>query len=199
MAFAGASDSCGMGQVQRADVEGWSPEERGRVARLLDEFVERPAMQRPPKQRLVVILVTCIGAAVLIPWIAFLSLSLPRSYSVRAWNVVWVGFDIALAACLAVTGWWVLQRRQVAMFGLVIAATLLLCDAWFDVCLAWNTSDQTWALLSAAVEIPLAVFLAGTALRILGRTARVVRQLRGQLDGPHSVLRQRFVMLPPDA
>ena len=188
-----------MGPIERADVERWSPEERSRVARLLDEFVERPAMQRPPKQRLFVILVTCIGAAVLIPWIAFLSLSLPKSYSVRAWNIVWIGFDIALATGLAVTGWWVLQRRQVAMFGLVVTATLLLCDAWFDVCLAWNTSDQTWALLSAAVEIPLAAFLAASALRILGRSARIVRQLRGQRVGADSVFRQRFVMLPPDA
>jgi hypothetical protein len=188
-----------MRPVERADVEEWSPGERNRVARLLDEFVERPAMRRPPKQRLVVILVTCLGAAALIPWIVFLSLSLPRSYSVRAWNVVWVGFDIALSVCLAVTGWWVLGRRQVAMFGLVVSAALLLCDAWFDVCLAWNTSDQTWALLSAAVEIPLAVFLAASAFRILGRTARIVQQLRGQIDGPESVFRQRFVMVPPNA
>lgn len=186
-----------MGPVQRADVEEWSADERARVARLLDEFIARPAMKRPPRQRLVVILVTCVGAAVLIPWTAFLSMSLPKTYSVRAWNVVWVGFDIALAVCLAMTGWWVLQRRQVAMFGLLVAATLLLCDAWFDVCLAWNTSDQAWALLSAAVEVPLALFLAASALRILRRTSRIVRQLRGQLDAPASVWQQRFVMLPP--
>ena len=85
------------------------------------------------------------------------------------------------------------------MFGLLVAATLLMCDAWFDVCLAWNTSDQLWSLLSAAVEVPLAVLLAGSALRILRRTSRIVRQLRGQVDGPDSVWRQRFVMLPPEA
>ena len=183
---------------EREDVQQWSPEERSRVARLLDELVDRPMLHRQPKQRLVVIVVTCAGAAVLIPWIGFLSASLPRTHSVRAWNVVWIGFDSALAACLGVTGWWVLQRRQVAMFGLVAAATLLLCDAWFDVCLAWNTADQTWAVLSAAVEVPLAALLAASALRILGRTSRIVRQLRGEVDGPDSVWKQRFVIMPPD-
>jgi hypothetical protein len=155
-------------------------------------------MHHPPKQRLLVIIATCVGAAVLIPWIGVLWASLPRSYSVRAWNVVWIGFDIALAVSLGITGWWVLQRRQVAMFGLVVTATLLICDSWFDVCLAWNTSGQIWALLSAAVEVPIAVLLASSALRILRRTSRIVRELRGQADAPDSVWKQRFVMLPPD-
>jgi hypothetical protein len=184
--------------IQREDVERWSAEERGRVARLLDEFIDRPTMDRPPKLRPVVIVLMVAGAALLIPWIAFLSTTLPKSYSAQAWNVVWIGFDLTLAVCFAVTGFWVLQRRQVAMFGLVVAATLLACDAWFDVCLAWNTSDQTAALLAAAVEVPLAVALAATALRILGRTSRIVRQLRGQLDASDSIWRQRFAMVPPD-
>ena len=188
-----------MSVPEREAVQQWSPEERSKVARLLDEFVDRPTVHRQPRQRLVVIIVTCAGAAVLIPWIGFLATSLPRSHSVRAWNVVWIGFDIALAASLGVTGWWVLQRRQVAMFGLLVAATLLVCDAWFDVCLAWNTSEQFAALLGAAVEIPLAVLLAGSALRILRRSSGIVRQLRGQIDGADSVWQQRFVMLPPDA
>jgi hypothetical protein len=186
-----------MGPVQRADVEQWSTEERSRVARLLNEFIERPAMNRPPKLRLVVIVLTCVGAVALLPWIAFLSMSLPKSYSVRAWNVVWIGFDAALALCLGVTGWLVLQRRQVAMFGLIVVSTLLVCDAWFDVCLAWNTSDQAWALLSAAVEVPLAAVFAATGFRILGRTSRIVRQLRGEIGGSDSIWHQRFAMLPP--
>jgi hypothetical protein len=185
--------------VQREDVERWSTEERARVARLLDEFVDRPSVNRPPKLRFVVIALTFMGAAVLIPWIVYLSTSLPQTYSVRTWDVVWVGFDIALATCLAATGWWVLQRRQIAMFGLIVVAALLMCDAWFDVCLAWNTSGQTASLLSAAVEVPLALVLAGSAVRILERTSRITRQLRGQTGEPDSVFQQRFVMLPANA
>lgn len=186
-----------MEAVLRADVEGWSAEERARVARILDDFIERPPLNRPSRLRILVIILTFIGAAVLIPWIVYLSNSLPQTHSVRAWNIVWIGFDAALAVCLGVTGWWVLQRRQLAMFGLIVTATLLLCDAWFDVCLAWNTSGQTAALLSAAVEVPLALVLAGSAVRILARTSRITRQLRGQVGGSDSVWEQRFVMLPP--
>ena len=182
----------------RDDVQQWSTEERAHVARLLDELVVRPSLgRRPPKQRLLVVVVTCIGAAVLVPWIAFLSVSLPRSHSVRQWNVVWVGFDIALAACLGLSGWWVVQRRQLAILGLVVAATLLVCDAWFDMCLAWGTSEQTWALVGAAIELPVAALMAGSALRILRRTSAVVQQLRGRTDAPESLWKQQFVMLPP--
>lgn len=171
------------------------------MARLLDELVDRPEVgRRPPAQRLLVIVVTCAGAALLLPWIGYLSMSLPPSHSARAWNVVWVGFDIALAAWLAATGWWVVQRRQVALLGLAVTATLLACDAWFDVCLAWNSSEQASALVSAAlVEFPAAVLMGTAAVRILRRSALIVGQLRGCEETPRSVWGHRFVMLPPGA
>lgn len=179
----------------------WSAEERASVARLLDEFIDRPIARRhQPTRRLLVVVVTCAGAALLLPWIAYLSLSLPRSHSVGAWNVLWIGFDGALASCLAATGWWVVGRRQAAILGLAVAATLLVCDAWFDVCLGWNTSDQSSALISAAViELPVAVLMGSSAIRILQRSSEIVGQLRGQVDAPQSVWTQRFVMLPPGA
>lgn len=186
-----------MHRVERADVEAWSLEERSRVARLLDELVERPNVRRPPKQRVLVLAATWIGAVVLIPWSVFLSNALPKAYSVRAWNVVWVGYDLALAVCLGATGWWVLHRRQVAVLGLAVTTTLLLADTWFDVCLAWNTPDEKWAVLSALVEVPVALLLAVSALRMLNQTSHVVRQLRGHLDGPNSVWRQPMVTVPP--
>jgi hypothetical protein len=188
-----------MGIPSRQEVHEWSTDERAHVARLLDEVIDRPTVgRRPPRRRLLVVLVTGAGAVILVPWTAFLSVSLPQSHSVRAWNVAWVGFDIALAVSLACTGWWVLQRRQLALLGLAVAATLLLCDAWFDICLSWNTSDQAWAFIGAAIEIPVAVLMATSALRILQRTSAIVRQLRGQIDAPESIWRQRFIMLPPD-
>jgi hypothetical protein len=184
---------------ERDEVHQWSSEERAHVARLLDEMVDRPTPgRRPPRTRLLVVLVTCVGAALLVPWIAFLSVSLPQSHSVRAWNIAWVGFDIALAVSLGVTGWWVIQRRQLAIIGLAVAATLLVCDAWFDVCLSWNTSEQTWAFIGATIELPIAALMATSALRILQRSSVIVRQLRGQNDAQQSIWKQRFVMLPPD-
>lgn len=170
------------------------------MARLLDEMVDRPSPgRRAPRLRVLVIAVTLVGALVLIPWIGFLSASLPRTHSVRAWRLVWVGFDIGLAVTLGVTGWWVLRRRQVAVLGLAVTTTLLVCDAWFDVCLAWHTSEQARALLNAGlVELPVAAVTAAGAVRIMARTGAVVRQLRGQVGPPRSVWSEKLVMVPPD-
>ncbi len=166
-----------MATPTRADVDQWTPAERARVARMLDELIPRPFPgPHPPRRRLLVVGVTCAGAVLLLPWIGYLSASLPRSHSARAWDVTWVGFDIVLACCLAVTGWLVLQRRQLSMLGLVVAATLLACDAWFDVCLSLNTPEQGWTLAAAVfVELPAAVLLATSAVRILRRTAAITQ------------------------
>ncbi len=189
-----------MGIPTRVDVEQWTPAERAQLARLLDEFVPRPfPRSHPPRRRVVVIAATCAGAVLLLPWIGYLSVSLPRSHSVRAWDVLWVGFDVVLACCLALTGWLVVQRRQLATFGLVVGATLLVCYAWFDVCLSWNSSEQGWPLATAGlVELPAAVLFVTSAVRILQRTSAITQQLRGRGGAPVGLWRQRFVMLPPD-
>lgn len=188
-----------MGVPDRAEIQGWSGPERAQVARLLDECVERPgAGNRPPKQRLILLLVTCAGAVLLLPWIAYLAASLPRSQSVSTWRLAWVGFDVVLAACFGLTGWWLLGRRQVAILGLSGTAALLFCDAWFDVSFGWGSSEQLLALLSAALfELPIAALMMAGALRILWRSSVVIAQLRGQPTPPESIWKQRYVMLAP--
>jgi hypothetical protein len=200
MARARSGHTLAMSVPGRADVQRWSVEERAQVARVLDEFVDRPPRgTRTPRQRVLLLVVTCVGAVLLLPWIAYLAASLPRSHSVRAWNVAWVGFDVLLAVCFGITGWWLLQRRQVAILGLSVTATLLLCDAWFDVSLGWGSSEQLWAIVSAALlELPIAALMVASALRILKRSSVVVAQLRGQLNPPVSIWKQRFVMIAPD-
>jgi hypothetical protein len=121
-----------------------------------------------------VLVATAAGAVVLVPWTAYLALTLPGSQAGGAWRLAWVGFDIALATTLATTGWLAWNRRQETPIGLVVSATLLLTDAWFDVCLSWNTAGQGGALASAAfVEIPLAVLLGRSALRLAPRGAQL--------------------------
>ena len=112
--------------------------------------------------------------------------------------MAWAGFDVVLALCFGLTGWLLLQRRQLAILGLGIAATMLFCDAWFDVSLGWGSSEQGWALISAALfELPIAALMIAGALRILRRSSAVVAHLRGQPGPPAPIWRQRFVMLPP--
>ncbi len=187
-----------MAVPSRSEVLDWSPSERASVARLLDEVADRPEMTgRLRRQRRLIIAVTGFGALLLVPWIVFLSFELSDRAAGGAWRVAWVGFDLALVAAFATTAWLVWQRRQLAITGLFICSTLLVVDAWFDVCLSWGTSEQVGALLTAAFgEIPLAVVMAATALTIMRRTMRMVLVLRGLPPRSARLRTQRFVMAP---
>ena len=123
------------------------------------------------------IFLTIVAASllVLIPWIAYLAMSLPDRYVAGQWKAAWVGFDIALMGCLGWTAWNAWQRRQMLVPSAMITATLLVCDAWFDVVLDWGTNDMWWSLVTAAlVELPLAVLLAYVSVRLI----RVMLQVR---------------------
>jgi uncharacterized membrane protein len=105
-------------------------------------------------------LLLTLGAAVLIPWTLVLAYRLPARHTSQHWDVAWVGFDIALAIALGATAWSIARRSAWAPSAAAVAATLLLCDAWFDVVLASGHEDRVEAVLEAAlVEIPLAIFL----------------------------------------
>lgn len=96
-------------------------------------------------------------AAVLIPWIAFLFATLPLHYTANHWRLAWGGFDIALGAALATTAVMVARRSPFAEVTATITATLLCCDAWFDVLTSRGPSDIAQAAASAVlVELPLA-------------------------------------------
>jgi hypothetical protein len=111
------------------------------------------------------------GAAVsLIPWTAGLAVTLPRHYLVGAWSVVWTGFDIALIVAFAVTAWGLWKQRQVAVPAATVTSVLLLCDAWFDLLTAHRGGDLLVSAATAAFgEIPLAMLLGATAMRLLRR------------------------------
>jgi hypothetical protein len=99
-----------------------------------------------------------LGAAVLIPWTLLLAYRLPASHTSRHWDVAWVGFDLALATALACTGVAIARRSAWAPMAAAVAATLLLCDAWFDNVLANGRGERFEAAVEAlAVEIPLAL------------------------------------------
>jgi hypothetical protein len=57
---------------------------------------------RPALRWLVRLIAVC--AAVLVPWAAYLAVSLPASVSARHWPVAWAGLDAVMAAgCLVLT------------------------------------------------------------------------------------------------
>ena len=181
------------------EVKTWSDEERAEIARALDATITRPVPQRRnARLRRLVLGVTIGGAVLLVPWVGYLSLTLPRTQSGGAWRLVWVGFDIALAAALAITGWLAWHRRQVVLIGFVVSATLVVTDAWFDVCLSWNSPEQAGALASAVlVEIPVALLLSRAALMVMRRSAHTVALLRGQSATTAPLWNQPMILAPP--
>ena len=93
-------------------------------------------------------------------WIVYLAVTMPTNYQSKGWSAAWVGFDILLLLALSGTMLAALLRRQIVILLAVFTATLLLCDAWFDIVLDWGTTDVWGSLASAAfVEVPLAAFL----------------------------------------
>ncbi|MGW5105696.1 hypothetical protein [Nocardia sp. NPDC004123] len=132
-----------------------------------------------------ILLTVVTGSLVfLIPWIAYLSVSLPSERQVSQWDIAWVGFDFALVGAIGMTAWHAWRRRQVFIPWAMITGTLLICDAWFDIVLDWNSPDLWFALLSAGIgELPLAALLFYAARRLLRLTIERAWALTGH-TGP---------------
>ena len=156
--------------------------ERQQLARLLAELDEPPPakpdlpdpVQADPQLRrerrlaLVVLTGCCI---VLAGWIVVLAATLPHHFDAHHWRAVWVNFDVFLLAAFALTAWALWRQRQIVILLLVVAGTMLCCDAWFDVATSLKTSGFGLSLASAAfAELPLALLAFAAARRLLKAT-----------------------------
>lgn len=134
----------------------------------------------------------------LVPWILYLTFTLPSRHETVHYNLAWVGFDAALTASFAATAWGVLRGSQWLVPLAAITGTMLCCDAWFDVVTSRPGKELVVAIAEAAVaELPLAAlcglviydaarFLAATVTRFrrAARSATAVRpEPRGKLPG----------------
>ena len=173
-----------------------SHSERHRLMRALAavENADPSADQVSSRRRAIALAVIIVCCVVLAAWIAVLALTLPRYYRSGGWRGAWVGFDLVLLVAFAVTGWAAWRRRQILVICLVVLATLLCCDAWFDVVLDAHTKGFELSLLSAlVVELPLAALAIAGARRLLRRTVAVVRRYEGQ-SGPPPRLREAHLV-----
>ena len=107
-----------------------------------------------------------IAAIGLVPWAAYLALSLPGEHTAVHWQLAWAGFDLGLAGAFAAAAWAAARRPALLAPVLIAAATIMTCDSWFDVTTALGTPDQVVALLEAAMELPLALATAVVAIRL---------------------------------
>ncbi|MBO0806098.1 MAG: hypothetical protein J2P25_23880 [Nocardiopsaceae bacterium] len=113
-----------------------------------------------------------IAAIVLAAWIVVLVLTLRRNFTATHWRGAWVGFDIVEVTAFAVTAWAFWRGRQIVIVCLLITATLLCCDAWFDVILDLGTR-YIWLSAGSAlvIELPLAFMLLNAARRLIRMSA----------------------------
>jgi hypothetical protein len=98
-------------------------------------------------------------ALALLPWTAYLSVTLPSEHRSAHWDVVWPGLDVAIALAIAGTVVALIRCSPHLPILATAAGTLLLCDAWFDTLTSQSGNELAWAAFEAvAAEVPLAVF-----------------------------------------
>ena len=123
----------------------------------------------------------CVALAA---WIGILAVTLPPSFKIDHWQVVWVGLDIGELAGFIATVWASWKQRQAIIVCMIFTGTLLICDAWFDIVLDVGTPDIIASVLVALfAEFPLAFLLFYGARRLVRITVKTMMQLEG-VNGP---------------
>lgn len=134
-------------------------ESSGRVATARDGTPGQPAIA-PAQPRLLrrARLVALAVGGFLLPWCVLLGAMLPATAQAQHWSLAWTGLDAAEALAALATALLLARGDRRAALTAMAGATLLLTDAWFDVCTAAPGLDHALALSEAAfVEVPLAL------------------------------------------
>ena len=171
--------------INDADLRGLSPAERRQLARSLAaiDYPDPLLEMHLSRGRRLGVLFSIISCTVLVGWIIVLLLTLHRHIIATHWRLAWIGFDIVLLAAFAATGWAFWRGRQIVIACLLITATLLCCDAWFDVILDLGTSGMWMSIASAViVELPIAFLMFSAARRLIRLSALVAMGESGDQD-----------------
>jgi hypothetical protein len=115
---------------------------------------------RIPLPRWVTVLLAVVAIA-LVPWILYLTFTLPSRHFTAHYDVAWVGFDIALTAAFAATAWAALRGSHWLGAFAAVTGTMLVCDAWFDIVTSQAGGEMFEAIAEAVLaELPLAALCA---------------------------------------
>lgn len=149
-------------------IDALTPEQRrdliARLEQPVSELVDPTVLARMRRIRLGLIVV---GSVVMIPWIVYLSVTLPDSYTAHNWRIAWVGFDLLLVGFMAATAVLGYLRRQLLLLTAFTTGVLMICDAWFDLMTAGPKDSWMSAATAILAELPLAVLMITGAQRIL--------------------------------
>jgi hypothetical protein len=130
------------------------------------DLLARPVVLR--RARLVALAV----GGFLLPWSAVLAVTLPATAQAQHWALAWTGLDVAEGAAALATAVLLSRGDRRASLPAAAAGTLLLIDAWFDVCTSAPGTGHAMALAEAGcAELPLALAAWWVAI-VLTRQAR---------------------------
>ena len=115
---------------------------------------------RIPLPRWVTLLLGLVAVG-LVPWILYLTVSLPGRHVTFHYDTAWIGFDVGLLASFASTAWATFRGSRWLVPLAAVTGTMLVCDAWFDVVTSQSGGEMWEAVAEAAVaELPLAALCA---------------------------------------
>ncbi|OBB87723.1 hypothetical protein A5760_25715 [Mycobacterium colombiense] len=110
------------------------------------------------------------GSMAMVPWLGYLSVTLPENYVAHNWPITWVGFDVLLVGFMLTTAVLGYLRRQLLVLAAFTTGVLLICDAWFDLMTAGPKDIWLSVITALLIEVPLAIFMITSAVRILRLT-----------------------------
>ena len=103
-------------------------------------------------------LLLALVAVGLVPWILYLTFTLPSRHVTFHYDLAWIGFDVALLGSFAATAWATFRGSRWLVPLAAVTATMLVCDAWFDVVTSQSGSEMWEAVAEAMLaELPLAI------------------------------------------
>lgn len=144
-----------------------TPEQRrelvSRLKRPLGEVIDPEYLARMRRIRLSLMIG---GSMAMIPWLGYLSVTLPENYVAHNWPITWIGFDVLLVGFMLATAVLGYLRRQLLGLAAFTTGVLLICDAWFDLMTAGPKDVWLSVITALLIEVPLAVFMILSALRI---------------------------------
>jgi hypothetical protein len=123
----------------------------------------------------------------LLPWIAYIAITLPARQLSPNYDIAWAGFDVLLFCGLAGTAYFALRRSLYLSSAATATATILIVDAWFDVMTSPSNERPQALLLCIVVELPLAavcLWLSHHTLHLAERRIVLIQRRRGHMgDG----------------
>jgi hypothetical protein len=159
------------GILTDAQIAELTPEQRrdliSRLERPLSDVIDPVFLARVRRVRVGLMIG---GSMAMIPWLGYLSMTLPDNYVAHNWPVTWIGFDMLLVFFMVSTAVLGYLRRQLLVLSAFTTGVLLICDAWFDLMTAGPRDVWLSVVTALLIEVPLATFMIFSAQRLMRLT-----------------------------